>query len=91
MHGHLIFTELWENDYYMKLTLKGNYKCLNDILTLQGDTVKETWDQERDDPYLSSSDTVSVTDSLYRNSGSSVLDITIAIYSSPYTNTHLVR
>lgn len=48
MHGHLIFTELWENDYYMKLTLKGNYKCLNDILTLQGDTVKETWDQERD-------------------------------------------
>lgn len=38
-------------------------------------------------PYFFSSDTVSVTDSLYRNSGSSVLDITIAIYSSPYTNT----
>lgn len=54
MHGHLIFTELWDNGHNMELRLKGNYKCLNDILTLQGDTVKETWDQGKEWLFLTS-------------------------------------
>lgn len=54
MHGHLIFTELWDNGHYMELRLKENYKCLNDILTLQGDTVKETWDQGKGWLFLTS-------------------------------------
>lgn len=54
MYGHFILTELWGNGHYIELRLKGKYKCLTDILALQGDTLKETWGQGKGCLFLTS-------------------------------------